>query len=875
MLFISSLSVNINASASKLKVEYPDGYSTGRLIYANGAGVVCEDGKDHKLFKLGGEERFLCIFSINGEVVYCIQPFVETKNGYVYTSSAMSIKDLDNTTRDKLELASYFGYGYNGDKSLLTRIATQNAIWEFQGVKVEQITSELRNRTDVIKQRVNDYLNKKKPSFNEKLFTFKGYGEENAIVVKDDHNTVLEWYKSSSSAGLNYSISGNEIKVWINEPFEGTKSITYNLYNPNDTRVNGNSIVYINPNNAQKLAKFCDPVKREANVHFTMASGDMKIEKYMNSNSEGTGVQTPEEGAHFIVMKEDYVSIYGSIEEAYAHKDELHSSEYDYLITNEEGTAFSKTLTAGKYLIKQVKGAVDTQLYDEVLEFNVEEAKQETKVFTLTNLKYASKLKVVKVDENNNKITASGMKFKIKDEKGVFVEKKIGEQIVNEWETGKDGTIILPFKLDAGKYFLVETKAPDGFVLNKEDIAFVITNAQDVVLDEHGEPMVSIVVKNEKAKGKIILHKEFEDPANLIGDGVVFALYANETIVNPTNGETLFSKNDLVSTYKLNANDVLEINNLPLGMQGASFVLKEVQTYDNYQLDLNEYLIEFTLSDQNTKEYVVKKDLLNKLIRLQTMAYDQKDNDKTFDGMGDIIIEDLVSYEGLHQGEKYLLKGYLVDKASGNVVLDQDNKVISNEKAFICENVNGQMTMSFTFNASYFKDKELVVFEQLYNDKNELIASHADIYDANQTIKIRPVYDIEVTKVDQKTKKQILDTFEFSLYADETCNEKIASYDVLSNKNTLVLSDLAYGIYYLKESKAPSGYMLSDKVMKLEINEDGLFIDNEKVETNAYHYCIYFENRKIPVILTGDSKNKMSLISLLFLSLLILKKKKK
>lgn len=45
---------------------------------------------------------------------------------------------------------------------------------------------------------------------------------------------------------------------------------------------------------------------------------------------------------------------YGSIEEAYKHKDKLSNKEYDKLVTDEEGYAKSKKLAYGTYVVKQL-----------------------------------------------------------------------------------------------------------------------------------------------------------------------------------------------------------------------------------------------------------------------------------------------------------------------------------------------------------------------------------------------------------------------------------------------------------------------------------------------------------------------------------------
>ena len=104
MILFTNMSTNIEAASYNLKITYPDGYSTGRLIYGSGSGNVCEDGKDHRLFTVGGIEMFLGVFWLNNELVYCIQPFVATKTGYTYSPVSATSNLIDATLKDYYEL---------------------------------------------------------------------------------------------------------------------------------------------------------------------------------------------------------------------------------------------------------------------------------------------------------------------------------------------------------------------------------------------------------------------------------------------------------------------------------------------------------------------------------------------------------------------------------------------------------------------------------------------------------------------------------------------------------------------------------------------------------------------------------------------------
>ena len=66
-------------------------------------------------------------------------------------------------------------------------------------------------------------------------------------------------------------------------------------------------------------------------------------------------------------------------------------------------------------------------------------------------------------------------------------------------------------------------------------------------------------------------------------------------------------------------------------------------------------------------------------------------------------------------------------------------------------------------------------------------------------------------------------------------------------------NELRCGTYYIKETKAPKGYELSNRIAKVEINDKGIFVDGNQVEES--NDTITFENKKIEVPKTGDNSH--------------------
>ncbi|MDL2238190.1 VaFE repeat-containing surface-anchored protein [Christensenellaceae bacterium OttesenSCG-928-K19] len=100
-------------------------------------------------------------------------------------------------------------------------------------------------------------------------------------------------------------------------------------------------------------------------------------------------------------------------------------------------------------------------------------------------------------------------------------------------------------------------------------------------------------------------------------------------------------------------------------------------------------------------------------------------------------IVDVVTYDGLAAGETYVVKGVLMDKATGEPLL-VDGKEISAETKFVAKGSSGSVEVVFTLNALELRGKAVVVFEALYYDDAE-IAVHAEIEDDGQTVVFKDI----------------------------------------------------------------------------------------------------------------------------------------
>ena len=128
--------------------------------------------------------------------------------------------------------------------------------------------------------------------------------------------------------------------------------------------------------------------------------------------------------------------------------------------------------------------------------------------------------------------------------------------------------------------------------------------------------------------------------------------------------------------------------------------------------------------------------------------------------------------------------------------------------------------------------------------------------------------NVKVIKIDTDTKEQIKEKFVFGIYKDSECKDLIQ--EVKSNKDDgfVEFKDLRYGTYYIKELKAPDGYELSSRVAKVEINDKGIFVDDNKIEEKDSTIEFNFENKHIEIPKTGDNTHIKLAVGIIILSIL-------
>lgn len=101
---------------------------------------------------------------------------------------------------------------------------------------------------------------------------------------------------------------------------------------------------------------------------------------------------------------------------------------------------------------------------------------------------------------------------------------------------------------------------------------------------------------------------------------------------------------------------------------------------------------------------------------------------KTIPCAADAVIRDRIVYDGLVDGKTYTVTTSVVDKATGNLLVDSQSSV------FVAS-ANKYTDVTISLDTSKYAGKQLVVFETISLNGYEQ-ASHKDLNDANQTVTV-------------------------------------------------------------------------------------------------------------------------------------------
>ena len=354
-------------------------------------------------------------------------------------------------------------------------------------------------------------------------------------------------------------------------------------------------------------------------------------------------------------------------------------------------------------------------------------------------------------------------------------------------------------ELYLGKYTVVETKAPNGMVINKEKHSVELTYAgQDVAVTETATSFV-----NERQKVKISFEKVLEQNETFgIGKNdeiknISFGLYAKEDIVSSSG--TVIPADGLIEIITLDENGTATANtDLPFG----SYYIKEIATDEHYILSDTQYPFTFEYAGQDTETVEIKvndgKPIENKLIYGSVSG---KKIDENGEALGGALIGIFKADETEFTKEHTIITATSEKDGSFSFAKVPYGKWIVREieapEGFVLDDTSYEVNIG---------ENEQVIEVEITDEY---------IYG-----------NIELTKVDADYPDNKLTGATFDVYKDVNGDGKLDDGDELIGNleetatGIYEMKEILYGKYLVQETKAPEGFVLDKGVYSVFIEKD-------------------------------------------------------
>lgn len=539
--------------------------------------------------------------------------------------------------------------------------------------------------------------------------------------------------------------------------------------------------------------------------------------------------------------------------------------------------AFDGTLNAGSllYFLVNMKAPNDESLIGKITEndYSVEFAS----VDILTGLKddvetlKSNAVRVELIDEIGNlkvvkEDSEDGRKLKGAEFELYQITDNDEEIFIRKFITNATGTAYIR-NLNFGHYYIIETSAPDGYVLNNEKIFFDIEHNGFA----EGTNTVVINVPNERVKSSVVLTKTNEEDPLMRVEGATYSLYKSNGIIvleglitdnkgqikvdNLEWGSYYFLETNRAPGYEINeeqvpfeidsenAADVICVATSDIQKKGIASLIKYDKPnetseatdipvngaiYSLYRIraDGSECLYADNLVTDKNGEIIADNLLLGQYYFVESSSATgyQLNNEKIY---FDVTID--------HCENGVLIKASTTDtRMTGSVTLiktNEDNEPLKNasyvlyyENGTICKdnlvtNEDGQIDIEGLDWGKYYFLEELspvgyeLSKEKLYFEIDRFNCESVQTIYATNT---QEPSTVRLYKVSKDDPGEFLEGAEFDLYYTDGT---LFGEGYTTNKDgVLIVENVPWGSYYFIETKAPDGFSISDEKIRFSIN---------------------------------------------------------
>lgn len=553
----------------------------------------------------------------------------------------------------------------------------------------------------------------------------------------------------------------------------------------------------------------------ELDVYEEIIYGGFHLIKHKDNGD--TQIETEEIGAEFEV----YLKFAGSYENA-------KETERGYLITDEWGYAEIDYLPYGIYTVKQVKGSEGVDL---MKPFDVFISEPWTyQQFIINNAPFTSYVKVQKTDaESGLAIPYAGAAFQIYNPDGTKVSMQYTYPeltVIDTFYTNEDGYLITPETLGYGKdYYLVEVKAPYGYVLNSDPVYFDVT--ADDATDEGGITVVNVTRSNMPQKGVIHItktgevfqsvvingqmHKPVYEVKNL--SGAVFEIRAAEDIYT-LDGVMHYAKGELVDTITTGSDGIATSKELYLG----KYDIQEITAPHSMVLNGKIQNVEFVYAGQEIFITETSGNLYNERQKVKVSLEKALEQNELF-GIGMNAELKNITFGLYAQTDIVAADGTMIPEGGliEIIIFDENGKaVISTDLPLGSYYVQERST-----DDHYILRDEKYGFEFTYGDQTVEVTHLAVNNGAaiENELKYGSVSGLKVDEDGRVIKGAVFGLF--SNDENEYSCENAYMVTESAEDGTFKFENIPYGAWVVREIQPAVGFVLNEKAYQITIKEDG------------------------------------------------------
>ena len=718
-------------------------------------------------------------YTMDGEIAFCIEPGVV--EGTTYSQGSYDATGLPDSIKEKILLVGYYGYTYPGHQTEQYRAATQGMLWDtITGTGTTKFTTarwgngnvlETSSERAEIERLIAHHYDR--PSFNAGVYRLQ-VGE---TLTLTDTNNVLGQFDISVN-GAEYSVDGNNLTIKPTK--DGAIDISFNKKMP---YTKAYKIFVGNGIQNMLVPGMVDPVIAKIRVNSYYSPVEL-VKKDKETNTTVAQGQATLKGAKYGVYEQSTGKLITTIE------------------TDEEGYAKSNpVLSWNDYYLQEISPSEGYLLDNTKYNFDMRGKESETvEVFETVVKNYISILKQYEfVDGETTFLNA---------EKDITFEifYPNGDKF-DEITTDKNGyaTINLPYGV--WKFHQVNTttgfaKIYDFYITvdynsEQEQYYNILNNALSAYLQ---------VFKVDSETGKTIAIKDTTFKIYNIDK----KQYVSQFVGGKVYSEFKTDENGKFTTY--------------LKLESGNYRLIEVSSPKGYLLDENG--VEFTIGNDTHFAYTTYGPFIALYVKntpikgkieifksgeIFTAENDSfnYDNTKSLEG----IVYNIYADEDIKSSDENYLY-YEKDTLVGTMTTNSDGYAVSEALPLGKYRVVESKT----------DDNYVLDTTEYHIELNEKDNKTEVVYNSSEMTNLLKKGTLEFTKTDLVDGQPIPFT---TIQVFTENNEKI--FEGTTDENgKIIIKNLSVGQkYYIIESEAATGYVITDEIVYFEIKDNGEVVKAE------------------------------------------------